>query len=680
MQIIKRVHQYMHPGRSWYQRSRHAIKYLTIHHSAYGQDGKSNDQRLNTMARWHTGNPNYWPSLSYHFIITRDGKIYQINNYEDITWHDGRNRDTLGILVDGYFHPPVNERPSSAQLESLDALTSYLLKDLKLGRNRIKGHREFSQTACPGNLFYPIVQQLRKGPISNSNNTNIMSDKQAAINTIKELESFNGSTRTKRITDAITVGDWSYFAFEYAVVAKDNNKRTEQLEKVKGQLEVATNSLEAVSEEKASLVLQNEELKTELEKAEQTWQPSKWVIDLTRNGTISGLALGGLTVGGLSLLNWINPDLASEVVASPLFQTTVGALFVGSVGGQNIWSWVREGTKNMTKGKIELAKYATLESNNQRFRQNNPILAQVIDEARETLDKEVDEYVEENLPFLVYSGDDTEGAEGEDPTSPPKDDTEEPDDGSEPVDDTIPSGFELVKEAKGVQFYKKDDIYVQKINLDEGAKVHFDTTDVVKEIKGVYGGKDYLFERETVVKQYNKLKAEKDNLFSVSNGAFFGPRQGDNGESLGGISFPMKNDELYIEGYAGGSEFGSQKLVLEINGTDAEIRQFKDNNPQIEAGTAIVGLDEEANKQADTAVGRTFISASDDNGDGKNETILILVAKALTQGEAADILHSFGAIQPIMLDGGGSSQLMVKNAGYLLSARGVPAFLTVTHG
>jgi hypothetical protein len=199
------------------------------------------------MKGWH--HKKGWPGLSYHYAIMRDGSIYKLNNHNDITWHDGRNNDTLGILVDGYFHPPHNEKPSKEQLESLDWLASKLLNDLNLPRDRIKGHRDFGATSCPGDLFYPTVQKLSNNPL----NSNIMSEKEQAINVIKELEPTNGELRTKRIIDAIKTNDWSYFAFEYAVIQKGLTKSKEDINELESKLaeapEVSIRDLEAKQEE-----------------------------------------------------------------------------------------------------------------------------------------------------------------------------------------------------------------------------------------------------------------------------------------------------------------------------------------------------------------------------------------------------------------------------------------------
>jgi hypothetical protein len=90
--------------------------------------------------------------------------------------------------------------------------------------------------------------------IFNSNNNNSMSEKEQAINVIKELEPTNGQTRTKRIIDAINTNDWSYFAFEYAVIQKGLTKSKEDINELESKLAEAPESavveqLEAKQEE-----------------------------------------------------------------------------------------------------------------------------------------------------------------------------------------------------------------------------------------------------------------------------------------------------------------------------------------------------------------------------------------------------------------------------------------------
>jgi hypothetical protein len=238
-QIIDQTHKYKVYS-SWYQRNERDIKYLTIHHSAWPHNSMGNEPRLHEMKGWH--HKKGWPGLSYHYAIMRDGSIYKLNNHNDITWHDGRNNDTLGILVDGYFHPPHNEKPSKEQLESLDWLITKLLKDLNLPRNRVKGHRDFGRTACPGDLFYPTVQKLSKNPLNN----NIMSDKYNKLKSgiVEKLE--------KEANKGLPLDDGNKFGHQRGLIWVEDDplkvfnqvfdamaSQTEKVEKLEAQLDEA---------------------------------------------------------------------------------------------------------------------------------------------------------------------------------------------------------------------------------------------------------------------------------------------------------------------------------------------------------------------------------------------------------------------------------------------------------
>jgi len=158
--ITNKIGAYMAPGRSWYQRFEGGINVLTVHHTADTFVG-TNEQILQREAGFHI-NGNGWPGLSYHYFITPDGTIFQINKHTDITWHDSRNTDTLGIALHGDF---TSVKPSSNQLSSLKFLLDWLCTEnpqFPASQQSVFGHREISPTACPGNQFFPMVVEYRQ--------------------------------------------------------------------------------------------------------------------------------------------------------------------------------------------------------------------------------------------------------------------------------------------------------------------------------------------------------------------------------------------------------------------------------------------------------------------------------------------------------------------------------------
>jgi N-acetylmuramoyl-L-alanine amidase len=164
--IINSIHKYR-PRGAWGQRPVGNIQKLVVHHSA-AEASDNPEARLTQIMGWHLANSSAWMGLSYHYVITKNGNIYQTNKHEDLTWHDGVNRNSLGILVDGYFHAPNNNQPTSQQLESLEWLLTELATkhpEFSAGNNPLQdivGHRDVSATACPGDLLYSKLVEIKQ--------------------------------------------------------------------------------------------------------------------------------------------------------------------------------------------------------------------------------------------------------------------------------------------------------------------------------------------------------------------------------------------------------------------------------------------------------------------------------------------------------------------------------------
>jgi exopolysaccharide biosynthesis protein len=83
-------------------------------------------------------------------------------------------------------------------------------------------------------------------------------------------------------------------------------------------------------------------------------------------------------------------------------------------------------------------------------------------------------------------------------------------------------------------------------------------------------------------------------------------------------------------------------------------------------------------------VGRTFLGIADRTGDGRAETVLILVASHATQTDAILTLQRFGAISAVMLDGGGSTQAIALGQTYVTSSdqhpRAIPHAIGILSG
>jgi hypothetical protein len=251
------------------------------------------------------------------------------------------------------------------------------------------------------------------------------------------------------------------------------------------------------------------------------------------------------------------------------------------------------------------------------------------------------------------------------------------------ANEDIPAGFSLINSAYGIELYRKDyqggnPDYVQVINLSQGAKViplHGELREL-REGKGSYGGNDARFAVRKIDQFWQSLVNTTEKAFCVTNGQFFLMS-----ETPTRLPFPLKKDgQILTDGY-GKQEFVDRKLMLEIWDGKADIRELTQNAfysstaPQI-----IAGLAEDANKRAAQYVGRTFVGVDDRDLNHEFETILILSTKTTRQVDAAEVLRSFGADKPMMLDGGGSAQLTCQGQPLVSSDRPIPQALGVIAG
>ena len=251
---------------------------------------------------------------------------------------------------------------------------------------------------------------------------------------------------------------------------------------------------------------------------------------------------------------------------------------------------------------------------------------------------------------------------------------------AESITQTIPPDFSIVLSDTGTELYRKDypggnPDFVQVVNLSEGAAIKLLHGNIVDPGigSGVYGGDNPSFKRQTLQEVWNGFSSSNTNAFCVTNGQFFV----DTADPTT-LAFPLKKDGQYISDGYGISEFPEHKLILEIWDDRVDIVPLtRDNLYTSSAPDIIAGLTEDANKGPQNLTGRTFVGIVDRNADEKHEVVLIFNSMTAKQSGAADVLRSFGAEKIIMLDGGGSTQLICDGVDYVRSTRTIPQSIGV---
>jgi N-acetyl-anhydromuramyl-L-alanine amidase AmpD len=147
----------------------HEPKFITIHHTAVKQNPKKAlkdklkslqefSQRASTLAN---GKPKpVWPDVPYHFYIGENGEVAEgrslwfvgdTNTEYDPTGH-------ILVTLEGNFE---EEEPTPAQLKSTEQLVSWLAQKYQVPLTKIKGHKDYAQTLCPGEKLYQRLADLQ---------------------------------------------------------------------------------------------------------------------------------------------------------------------------------------------------------------------------------------------------------------------------------------------------------------------------------------------------------------------------------------------------------------------------------------------------------------------------------------------------------------------------------------
>jgi murein DD-endopeptidase MepM/ murein hydrolase activator NlpD len=249
----------------------------------------------------------------------------------------------------------------------------------------------------------------------------------------------------------------------------------------------------------------------------------------------------------------------------------------------------------------------------------------------------------------------------------------------------VPSNFiqTPIASVAGVKLYKSTDSmhFVQEIDLSVGAKIKI-LEYLPKEKEPCFPNpqEDSCvcsitpdFPREILNIYWNDIRSSFKNAFSVTNGTFFDTNRVGNSP----IAFSLKVDDI-IKTCGYDANYPNDMLLFELfeNGT-AQITEASISRTRIKQSDAtdiVGGLSPDTNYPGyNVAKERTFL------GIIGNDTILILNSKRSTQSGAKEILKEFGAPenQIMMLDGGGSTQMIYQGKQGISSTRTIPQALAV---
>jgi N-acetylmuramoyl-L-alanine amidase-like protein len=175
--------------RSWIPASRaRPWQWSVIHHSATPAGS------LALIDKEHK--EKGWDGCGYHFVIgngtnSGDGQVEPSARWPIQKWGahaktpDNKFNDYgIGICLVGNFDI---DRPTAAQIQSLNKLVAYLMKTYHIPANRVLGHRETKPTDCPGrNMSVVAVRRAVNQMLADAGEP-VAEDDQATVAASEEL-------------------------------------------------------------------------------------------------------------------------------------------------------------------------------------------------------------------------------------------------------------------------------------------------------------------------------------------------------------------------------------------------------------------------------------------------------------------------------------------------------------
>ena len=144
--------------------------HFIIHHSAGTNESSDWPAVVREIWNLHV-NVNRWDDIGYNWLIDPEGTIY-LGRGDGLQGAHfcAKNQGTVGICVLGNF---TSQPPSEQATNSLKELLSWLLyrstidplanplhESSGVNLRTISGHRDGCATACPGDQFYPLLDDV----------------------------------------------------------------------------------------------------------------------------------------------------------------------------------------------------------------------------------------------------------------------------------------------------------------------------------------------------------------------------------------------------------------------------------------------------------------------------------------------------------------------------------------
>lgn len=157
------------PRATWSIGRRTKTAYFTVHYNGPAVKGFGNprieQEQIRSDARWHMrpgalGSKRGGDGVQYHGGTLSDGSNWLFRDIFDLLWHCANKTGNERSIS---WHLPLggDQKPTTKQIQGLYAAIEAFRRAFFISALNVKGHLEWSQTACPGNNIFPLIQAYR---------------------------------------------------------------------------------------------------------------------------------------------------------------------------------------------------------------------------------------------------------------------------------------------------------------------------------------------------------------------------------------------------------------------------------------------------------------------------------------------------------------------------------------
>lgn len=142
----------------------HSPVKITLHHTDTPQTWTlaESEEEVRFIQEFHQRGRG-WNDIGYHFLVDASGHVFEGRPEGVIGAHTQyNNTGNVGVALLGTHHPPKNDAVTPLEENAVAAVGRYLVAKYGIDPNSLKGHRDYKETDCPGDVAYAKLGELRR--------------------------------------------------------------------------------------------------------------------------------------------------------------------------------------------------------------------------------------------------------------------------------------------------------------------------------------------------------------------------------------------------------------------------------------------------------------------------------------------------------------------------------------